>query len=201
MNVIFTLVFLFSVGAFLFSDPNGALSAMTKGGEKAVALSLSLLSVYCVWMGITEIADKSGLTAKLSSLLKKPISFLFPLADEETRKHISVNLGANLLGMGGVATPAGISATTLMANRGDDEGIATLFVLASTSIQILPATVIGLRERAGSVSPADIFLPTLLATVVSTGTGLILCRLTRRKKAYSPRKKAGAYRKKGGIAN
>lgn len=200
MNVIFTLVFLFSVGAFLFSDPDGALAAMTKGGEKAIALSLSLLSVYCVWMGITEIADKSGLTAKLSSLLKKPISFLFPLADEETRKYISVNLGANLLGLGGVATPAGISATTLMANRGDDEGITALFVLASTSIQILPATVIGLRQRAGSVSPADIFLPTLLSTIVSTGTGLILCRLTKRRKEGSARKKRSD-RKKRRIGN
>lgn len=200
MNVIFTLVFLFSVGAFLFSDPDGALAAMTKGGEKAIALSLSLLSVYCVWMGITEIADKSGLTAKLSSLLKKPISFLFPLADEETRKYISVNLGANLLGLGGVATPAGISATTLMANRGDDEGITALFVLASTSIQILPATVIGLRQRAGSASPADIFLPTLLSTIVSTGTGLILCRLTKRRKEGSARKKRSD-RKKRRIGN
>ena len=200
MNVIFTLVFLFSVGAFLFSDPDGALAAMTKGGEKAIALSLSLLSVYCVWMGITEIADKSGLTAKLSSLLKKPISFLFPLADEETRKYISVNLGANLLGLGGVATPAGISATTLMANRGDDEGITALFVLASTSIQILPATVIGLRQRAGSGSPADIFLPTLLSTIVSTGTGLILCRLTKRRKEGSAQGKR-SNRKKRGIGN
>ena len=200
MNVIFTLVFLFSVGAFLFSDPDGALAAMTKGGEKAIALSLSLLSVYCVWMGITEIADKSGLTAKLSSLLKKPISFLFPLADEETRKYISVNLGANLLGLGGVATPAGISATTLMANRGDDEGITALFVLASTSIQILPATVIGLRQHAGSASPADIFLPTLLSTIVSTGTGLILCRLTKRRKEGFARKKRSD-RKKRGIGN
>ncbi len=200
MNVIFTLVFLFSVGAFLFSDPDGALAAMTKGGEKAIALSLSLLSVYCVWMGITEIADKSGLTAKLSSLLKKPISFLFPLADEETRKYISVNLGANLLGLGGVATPAGISATTLMANRGDDEGITALFVLASTSIQILPATVIGLRQRAGSCSPADIFLPTLLSTIVSTGTGLILCRLTKRRKEGSAQGKRRD-RKKRRIGN
>ena len=198
MNVIFTLIFLLSVSVFLFVDPNGALAAMTQGCEKAVALSLTLLAVYCVWMGILEIADKSGLLGKLSSALAKPVSFLFPIADEQTRKHLAVNLGANLLGMGGVATPAGIAATTLMSGRGDGEGVTTLFVLASASVQILPTTVVGLRLQAGSRSPADVYLPTLLSGLTAAGAGLILCRLTAKRKGgtSSEGKRKSAHPKK-----
>ena len=89
MNVIFTLIFLLSVSVFLFVDPNGALAAMTQGCEKAVALSLTLLAVYCVWMGILEIADKSGLLGKLSSALAKP--------DTSYQKFYVVDLNGKVL--------------------------------------------------------------------------------------------------------
>ena len=106
----------------------------------------------------------------------------------EAEKMIALNMSANMLGLGNAATPMGISA---MKRLDDGSGKATpamimLIVLNSTSIQLLPTTVIGLRASAGSTSPSDIILPTLLATICTCLLGIFLVKachkIFRRKK-------------------
>ena len=181
MNAIFSLILIISLIIFCFSNPDGALGAILSGGNKGITLAISLLAVYAVWSGFLQIAQDSGLTNKIAKLLKPFINKFFDSDDEELQGEIAVNLSANLLGMGGIATPSGISATTKLTQKSNHNGACLLFVLASTSIQILPTTVIALRQSFGSVSPFNIFLPCLLSTAVSTITGVLLCIFTNKK--------------------
>jgi len=89
-----------------------------------------------------------------------------------------------MLGMGGIATPPAIKATGLMNEKGNYDGAATLFIVAATSVQLLPSTVLSLRQSLGSEAPASILLPTILSTALSSIFGIAVMKLTtiRRKK-------------------
>lgn len=181
MNILFGVICLASLVVLAIKNPDGALAAATSGANKALTLSFTLVVVYTVWSGFLQIAEASGVCDKLAAILKKPLALLFPEADEETKKYIAANVSANMLGMGGLATPPAIIATKAMTDRGDCDGATTLFILASASVQLLPSTVIALRQNAGSLSSADIYLPTLLSTLIGTAAGLILCKVFKKK--------------------
>ena len=181
MNLIFTLIFLLSLVIFSFFSPGKALSAMTDGGQKALSLSMSLIVIYSIWSGILQIAEDSGIVKKISIKLKPLIKKLFSDPSDDETEDLAVNISANILGMGGIATPAGISATTKMCGRKNFDGAATLFVLASTSIQLLPTTVISLRQAFSSANPSLVFLPSLLSSTVCTAIGLSLCFLFKKR--------------------
>lgn len=177
MNVIFAAVFLLSALLFLIFDPNGFLSALLSGAEKAAVLSVSLLFVYCVWLGFFKVMEQSGLSKKLSARLFPISKKLFRSNDREALVYASENLSANLLGLPGAPTPLGIRAAERFCAEKNDYGADMLFVLNATSLQLLPSTVLALRLAAGSLSPTDILLPTLLCTLFSTVFGALLLRL------------------------
>lgn len=179
MNGIFAAVFLLSAAIFLFTDPNGFLPALLAGGQKAASLSLSLLIVYCVWLGFFKVAERCGLAEKLSRALFPLSKRLFRTEDREALRYACGNLSANFLGLPGAPTPLGVKAVEKFCAAQNRYGADMLFVLNATSLQLLPATVIALRISLGSSTPADIFLPTLLATVLSSLIGGLLVKLTR----------------------
>ncbi len=174
MNGVFAVVFAVAGGMFLFFDPEGFLPALLKGGEKAATLSLSLLASYCVWLGFFKVLERSGLALFLSRKFSAPAKKLFRTEDEDVLPIVCGNLSANLLGLPGAPTPLGVEATRRFLAAKNDYAADMLFVLNATSLQLLPTTAIALRAAAGSLSPADIFLPTLLSTLVSTLLGAIL---------------------------
>lgn len=182
MNAIFAIVFFASAVLFLFTNPNGFLSAMLSGGEKASALSLSLLAVYCVWLGFFKVMEQSGLSGKLAGGVYPLARRLFRSNDREGVYLASCNLSANLLGLPGAPTPLGVKAVKRFTDTGNRYASDMLFVLNATSLQILPTTVIALRLSAGSASAFDIFLPTLISTLFSTLLGGVLVFLTRDRK-------------------
>lgn len=177
MNVIFALVFSLSALLFLFTDPDGFLSALLGGGQKAAALSLSLLAAYCVWLGFFKVLERSGLSAKLSRPFLPLGRRLFRSDDGAALTLAAENISCNLLGLPGAPTPLGVKATAAFLQKNNGYAADMLFVLNATSLQILPATVIALRLAAGAANPADIFLPTLLATAFTTLTGVLLGRI------------------------
>lgn len=180
MNLIFSIIFIFSAISLCFLNPNEVLTAMTNGASKSVELAIGLVAIYAVWSGILQIAEKAGLIKKLSKLLKPIINRLFKNIDEKTHDLIAINLSANLLGMGGIATPAGIDATTEMTRKNNHDGACLLFILASTSLQLLPTTVVSIRQSFGSANPFDIFLPSLISSAISTAVGITLYFITKR---------------------
>ncbi len=183
MNGIFAIVFLFSAGIMLFLDPEGFLSALLSGGQKAATLTLSLLAVYSVWLGFFKVAERSKLSEKLSRAVFPAAKKLFRSNDREALMLASCNLSANFLGLPGAPTPLGKRAAERFCAAGENYAADMLFVLNATSLQLLPTTVIALRLSYGSGSSADIFLPTLLATLFSTLLGALLVFLTRKRRS------------------
>lgn len=168
-----------SICFLIFSSPSTILSTMISASSDTLTLAVELCAVYAVWLGILEIVEESGLSKKLAKMLHPIIKWLFKIDDPETEKMIALNMSANMLGLGNASTPMGISAMKRLDNG---SGIAThaiimLIVLNSTSIQLLPSTVIGLRASAGSANPADIILPTLISTICTCIVGVTLVKL------------------------
>lgn len=194
VNGIFSAIFLLSAGIFLLVDPEGFLPAMLSGAEKAGTLSLALLAVYCVWLGFFEVMEQSGLSEKLSRLFFPLAKKLFRSDDKKALTLACGNLSANLLGLPGAPTPLGIQANAAFLQSGNSFASDTLFVLNATSLQLLPTTVIALRSSLGSANPADILLPTLIATLFSSCLGVLLVRLFHRKSPHCPN-----VRKNGGT--
>lgn len=182
MNGIFTTIFCMATIIFLFCDPNAFLSVLIEGGEKAIALSVSLLAIYCVWLGFFKVMEQSGLSSRLARAVYPVAKILFRSDDKEAISYASNNLAANFLGLPGAPTPLGVKATEAFSRSGNRFAQELLFVLNATSLQLLPTTVISLRLAAGSSSPADIFLPTLLSTLLSTVVATLLLFLVRRRK-------------------
>jgi len=182
MNGIFATVFFVSTALFLFFQPESFLSALVSGGEKAIALSASLLAIYCVWLGYFKVMETCGLSSKLARAVSPVAKRLFRTRDERAISLASNNLAANFLGLPGAPTPLGVKAVQSFTQKGNRFAAELLFVLNATSLQLLPTTVISLRLSFGSAAPADIFLPTLLSTLLSSVLGVLLLSLFRRRK-------------------
>lgn len=192
MNKIWFVMVVGSICFMLWVDPSSVLNEMIDASSEALSLCIELCAVYAVWMGVLELVEASGLGNKLARLLHPLIKKLFKIDDSETEKMIALNMSANMLGLGNAATPMGINA---MKRLDDGSGTATpamimLIVINATSIQLLPSTVIGLRAAAGSASPADIILPTLIATACTCTVGILLVKLCN--SLYAKIKKKGA---------
>jgi len=168
-----------SLIVLLLTNPAGVLSEMISASTSALNLCLQLCAIYAVWLGIMELVDASGLSEKLANLLRPLIKWIFRVDDKQTQKFIALNLSANILGLGNAATPMGIKSMQALDDGSGQANFAMimLIVVNATSIQLLPTTVIGLRTSAGSSNPADIILPTLLATFVTTSLGIFLVKI------------------------
>ena len=179
MNKIWFVMVVGSICFLLWSNPSSVLNSMIDASEEAFSLCIELCAVYAVWLGVLELVEASGLSEKLAKLLHPLIKKLFKIDDKETEKMIALNMSANILGLGNAATPMGINA---IKRLDDGRGVATnamimLIVLNATSLQLLPSTVIGLRSSAGSASPSDIILPTIIATFCTCLLGICLVKL------------------------
>lgn len=180
MNVIFFIISVAALIMLIITDPESILSVMIEGAEGAVVLCVKLLAIYCVWLSVLRIMEDSGLSRKINRLFSPITKRLFKGEDEKTQEYITLNMTANLLGMGSCATPAGIKAIESMNSKKSPvatDNMILLVVINCTSIQLIPATIIGMRASAGSLSPSDIILPALISTIASTAIGIICCKI------------------------
>lgn len=155
--------------------------AAMRSGIDAVKLAITLAGGFALWNGMLSVLEQSGALRVATRLLSPALSWLFPGLDRKhpAREAIAANLAANLLGLGNAATPAGLRAMRLLG-KDETDTVAMFLVVNASSVQLFPSTVIALRAAAGSVSPASVALPTLLATGVSTLVGVFAYRLLRR---------------------
>ena len=187
LNYILALMLIFS---FVFAALNGRLpqlsAAAIEGTGQAVTLSLSLCGMICLWSGVMELMSRSGLSQKLSRLLHPLLLRLFPTAarDTETLDALSVNVSANLLGLGNAATPAGITAAKglkrLSGKSSASNELCLLVVMNTASIQLLPTTVAALRASFGAEAPFDILPAVWLSSLLSVSAGITASRLVQR---------------------
>ena len=165
-----------SLAILCFTAPEKAVSSLTCSAATSLEISLKLAGVYCLWLGVINVLKQSGAVGALSKKMQPLIKKLFKTQNDETTQNISINVSANLLGVGNAATPMGIRAMQALDDKTGKANFAMimLVVINATSIQLLPTTVIGLRASAGSENPADIILPTLIVTVTTTIMGILL---------------------------
>ncbi len=167
-----------AVGAF-----DGKLEAVTAaamdGAGAAVEMCIGLLGVMCLWTGIAKIAENSGLTRAFAKLLRPVTKVLFPKLkkDSAAMNAIVMNMVANLLGMGNAATPLGIAAMKELYRENGKRGFASnemcMFVVINTaSIQLIPSTVIALRQMFGSQNPSGIIFPVWVCSVCALVMGV-----------------------------
>ena len=182
--ILLSLFCISALYALLTGSAAEAGSAVLEGARSAVSFSVELCGALCLWSAVTELAERSGLAAKLSRALRPLLRRLFPRSSEEPEimEALSENLSANLLGLGNAATPAGIRAARGMARlggRGADE-LCLLVVLNTASLQLLPTMIASVRASLGAASPFDILPAVWLSSLLSVSAGLGAAALLRR---------------------
>lgn len=192
MNTMFFVMTVASLILVTVVSPDSAFSIMISGASNAISLALKLCAIYAIWLSVLDIMQKVGMSRALDRLFSPITKRLFKGEDEKTREFITLNFSANLLGMGSAATPLGIKAMEGMQDGSDKatDNMILFMVVNATSIQLLPATIIGLRSSYGSASASDIILPSLIATAVSTVCGVLLAKAfsltSKNRKKYAP---------------
>lgn len=149
-------------------------AAAAQGVQQAVDFCLTVGGMICLWSGVMELMRRCGIAGGLSRLLRPVLRRLFPRA---ARDALSMNVSANLLGLGNAATPAGVRAAQAMARdlRGDtaSDELCLLVVLNTASIQLLPVTIAAVREAAGAAVPFDILPAVWVSSLCSVTAGLL----------------------------
>lgn len=150
------------------------INAAFLGANQAVETVVGFLGVMCMWMGLMKIAEKSGLISIFSRFISPVTGVIFPKVKKgsPTQKAISMNIVANILGLGNAATPLGIKAMERLNESNPDKKTATnemcmLVVLNTASIQLIPSTLIALRSSFGSHNPSEIILPVWISSVIT----------------------------------
>lgn len=173
--------------------------AVLDSSKEAVTLGISMLGIVAFWTGIMEVAEETGIIAGLTKTISPVMRFLFPKIPKghKALDSLSANFVANILGLGWASTPTGLKAIhdleELERERGnkeymthsEDKGLArtasdemcTFLVMNISSLQLIPVNIIAYRSQYGSANPAGIIAPAILATLVSSLTAVIFCKL------------------------
>ena len=182
----------FIIISFIFSIYTGNISnvnnAIFSSAEQTVSLCITMLGTLCLWNGIMNIAVKTSLINKLTRFLKPIIVFLFPdlKDDKKISEEVSMNMIANILGLGNASTPLGLKAISSMQEKNKDKSTLTnsmaMFILINTaSLQIIPTTVIAIRSSLCSTNPSKIILAVWVATITAFLTAIISGKILSKK--------------------
>lgn len=187
MNYIWPLMIAFSFLCAVATGNMGNLSsAVIASGTDSVTLAIKLLGIICLWNGLIQIAEKSGLTKTLSKLLSPVLKLLFPtLKDEEAKQTIAMNITANILGLDNAATPLGLKAMKRLSELNGnpltaDDNTVRFVVINTASLHLISTTVALLRQEYGSASPTEILFPALLTSFTALSCGLIMTSVLKR---------------------
>ncbi|MEG1874268.1 MAG: spore maturation protein A [Angelakisella sp.] len=185
MSNIISAMLVFSILAALLGGKLSALSAASMNGcKQAIELTITLSGSIALWGGVMRIAEKSGITHALCRALSPLVhGVLFPRLRRESpaAQAISMNLAANLLGLGNAATPLGLTAMRELEKEtgGSTDAsteMITFVVLNTASLQILPTTTAFLRLQAGSAHPMEILLPVWLCSLAAVTVAVVLSK-------------------------
>lgn len=187
LNSIWFGMIALSVVCALMTGRLGELSsAVMDGAQTAVELSIFLLGSMCAWLGFLKIAEESGLSRLLAQALSPIIGRLFPeyREDEEIQGKISMNLSANLLGLGNAATPLGLAGMKSMAEKNTTDsptkGMILFVVMNTASLQLIPVNMAAMRANCGSAAPFSILPQVWITSAASLAVCMVACKLLER---------------------
>jgi len=185
LNILWPLFIIVSfLYAFVTGNIDNVNNSIFESTKNAVELSITLLGTICLWNGIMQVATKTSLIEKLTKLLYPLIRFLFPeiKKEDEVNKEISMNMVANILGLGNAATPIGLKVMKSLQKDNPKKDTLTnsmtMFIVINTaSLQLIPTTVIAIRNSMGAKSPTQIIFPVWVATISAAITAIIITKI------------------------
>lgn len=185
LNIIWPIFIIISYIYATFSgrleNVNNAIFEYTK---TAVELTITLLGTMCLWNGLMEIASNTKLINRINKVLSPLVNFLFSENKNNKKIHeeISMNIVANMLGLGNAATPLGLKAMKSMQENNKNkerltDDMATFIILNTASIQIIPTTVISIRMSLGSIQPTKIIFAVWFSTICAAIVGIVVTKI------------------------
>ncbi len=196
--------FMIVVGV-IFAAFNGTLPEVTEAAigsaKEAVALCITMMGVMSLWVGVMRIAENAGIIEAATKKMSPFLRFLFPNIPKghPANQYIATNMIANMFGLGWAATPAGLKAMEELAKLeegrregmfpgiGREKGTASnemcIFLIVNiSSLQLISVNMIAYRSQYGSVNPAAVVGPGIVATAVSTLAAVVFCKVMERKR-------------------
>ncbi|REJ08970.1 nucleoside recognition domain-containing protein [Halobacillus trueperi] len=175
-----------AVTGIIYAAFNGTMEDVNKAIfstlDEAIMITLSLAGVLIFWLGLMKIAEEAGLLAGLAKIFRPFVKRIFPDIPEDhpALGYILSNMTANMFGLGNAATPMGLKAMKeLKKLSGSDKAsrsMITLLAINTSSLTLVPTTVIAIRMKYGSEDPTSIVGATILATIISTIAALLIDR-------------------------
>ena len=185
MKVVLVII---PIVSLIFAAVNGKMPELSAGilgkSGEAVELVISLCGIMCFWCGLMRVAERAGLVEKIARLLSPIVSFLFKGIKKGGKAAglITMNLAANILGLGNASTPLGIAAMKAISEENGaaeyaSDDMIMLAVLNTASLQILPATAAALRSANGSLKPFDILPCVWIVSAYSVTAGVLSAKI------------------------
>ncbi len=188
INIIWFLLLLLGIStAALRGEIHVVTQATMQGAEQGVTVAFGLIGIIAFWSGMMRVAEDAGLMQALAKLMRPIAKLLFPDIpnDHPAMSAVLVSMSANLLGLGNACTPLGLKAMEELQtlNHSDEQAtdsMCTFIALTTSSLTLVPSTVIAFRFAQGSLDPTEIIGTTVIATFVSTIVALTADRLLRK---------------------
>ncbi|MBF8983671.1 spore maturation protein [Lutibacter sp. B2] len=188
MNFIWVGMVIIGIGVAVFTQNTQIINnVVIHNTQEAVTFAIGLTGIMAVWLGLMNVAKKSGLIKSISKIMSPIIRLLFP---EIPKNHpaisaIVMNMVANMFGAGNSATALGLKAMEEMQSLNHKKNTSTnamsmFLVINMSSVQLIPLSVLKIRADAGSLNPTEIIATCLIATMISTIVGIIACKLLER---------------------
>ena len=184
LNIVWPIFIIISFSFAIFSGNLENLNnSIFESTNDAIELSFNLLGSMCLWSGIMNVASSTSLVRNIAKSLNPVLNFLFPdlKNNKKIKKEISMNMVANILGLGNAATPLGLKAMKSMQEENDkkdtlSDSMMMFIVINTASIQLIPTTVIAIRNSLGSNNPSSIIFPTWVATIIAAIVGVFVTK-------------------------
>lgn len=184
INYIWGIFIVLGVIISIIKGDSNLTNNLITSGTKGIDMIINLVPLMCLWLGTMKIAESSGLLNIISNKLSKIIRVVFPEIPkgDPAIAYISSNIVMNMLGLGNAATPFGIKAMTRLKELNNNSDVAsrsmiTFLVINTSSVTIIPTTVISLRIASGSNNPTEIMTACIITTFLSSFIGLLIDRL------------------------
>ena len=178
VRICFVLIVFGTVYGSFGGKTDDILQMLLSAPSECVQLILRIGGPICFFSGLMRVAQKSGLIDRFSERLTRPIGFLIPKTktDSQLRLSVTMNLASNFFGLGNAATPFGIKAASKMATGKFSRSLAVFMILNTCSVQLIPTTVLSLRQASGSLNPTEILPAVWIVQILSCAFGVLLTR-------------------------
>ena len=190
MNKIWLVIICFSLVYGICTGRGEELSNVILNIPKeSYTLLITMITAACFWSGIMKIMESVGIVEFIAKKIRPLFKVIMPnFKDEEALNYVSMNIAANIFGLGYAATPSGLKAVKRMQelNNGDKseatDEMVTFLVLNTAGVTLIPTSVMAIRASLGAVNPADMLIYPIIATLLSCVSGLIVDAYFRRRR-------------------